>query len=347
MSFDGDNRAFEQWLASQCDVEKAGLRRKHKRMTKDPFTFLRATFFRWAGRIEAICPALTGAPAVLSVGDTHIENFGTWRDAEGRLVWGINDFDEAAVIPYPFDLVRLAASARLAPGRTIAMRDAAAAILAGYRLGLEEPRPTLLDEQETWMRPLVACTDADRARFWKDIDRYPDAAPPRAVAAGLRHALPRTARLERFATRLKGTGSLGRPRYVAIAHWRGGRIVREAKALVPSAWDWAHGRAPGRPRFYRLAHGKFRAPDPFLEVRDGFIFRRLAADARKVELPDETPVSVGLLAAMGFDIGAIHAADRRHAAVRGDLAGRDQDWLHKAAKAAAASIKADYKEWTR
>ena len=24
-----------------------------------------------------------------------MENFGTWRDAEGRLIWGINDFDEA------------------------------------------------------------------------------------------------------------------------------------------------------------------------------------------------------------------------------------------------------------
>ena len=34
-------------------------------------------------------------PAVLAVGDLHTENFGTWRDAEGRLIWGINDFDEA------------------------------------------------------------------------------------------------------------------------------------------------------------------------------------------------------------------------------------------------------------
>ena len=28
------------------------------------------------------------------------ENFGTWRDADGRLVWGVNDFDEAAVMPW-------------------------------------------------------------------------------------------------------------------------------------------------------------------------------------------------------------------------------------------------------
>ena len=53
--------------------------------------------------------------SVLSVGDLHLENFGTWRDADGRLVWGVNDFDEAAVMPYVLDLVRLVTSIQLAP----------------------------------------------------------------------------------------------------------------------------------------------------------------------------------------------------------------------------------------
>ena len=44
------------------------------------------------------------------VGDLHVENFGTWRDVEGRLVWGVNDFDEAYALPYTNDLVRLVAS---------------------------------------------------------------------------------------------------------------------------------------------------------------------------------------------------------------------------------------------
>jgi Uncharacterized protein conserved in bacteria (DUF2252) len=90
-------------------------------MASDPFVFLRATFFRWVKRIETLLPELAEAPSVLSVGDIHLENFGTWRDSEGRLVWGVNDFDEAAAIPYPFDLVRLAASIRLAdePGLAI------------------------------------------------------------------------------------------------------------------------------------------------------------------------------------------------------------------------------------
>ena len=48
-------------------------------------------------------------------------------------------------------------------------------------------------------------------------------------------SLPQGATLRRFATHAKGGGSLGRPRYFALAEWRGGRVLREAKALVPSA----------------------------------------------------------------------------------------------------------------
>ena len=54
--------------------------------------------------------------------------------------------------------------------------------LEGYREGPTSPPPTLLDEQETWIRPYAACTDDDRRRFWEEIDDYPDATPPVAVA---------------------------------------------------------------------------------------------------------------------------------------------------------------------
>jgi Uncharacterized protein conserved in bacteria (DUF2252) len=345
MSFRADNRAFEDWLRAHCLVVEADLACKHERMAKNPFVFLRATFFRWARQIEAVCPELADAPAVLSVGDAHIENFGTWRDAERRLVWGVNDFDEAAEIPYPYELLRLATSARLAPGRKVSMRDIAAAIFDGYRKGLAKPRPTLLDEQETWMRPLVACSDADRDQFWKEVKRYPDASPEKSAAAGLKRSLPKGAKILRFASRVKGCGSLGRPRYVAIATWLGGRVVREAKALVPSAWYWAHRSAAAQCHFLALAKGRFRAPDPSLDTPPGFVIRPIAADARKVDLNDRRHYKEELFAAMGFDLGAIHAADRRHKAVHDDLRRRSPDWLRKAAKRAAAAVEADFAEW--
>ena len=55
------------------------------------------------------------APKILCIGDIHIENFGTWRDAQSRFVWGVNNFDEAPVMSYAYELIRLVTSARLAP----------------------------------------------------------------------------------------------------------------------------------------------------------------------------------------------------------------------------------------
>src|ERR1700754_1981066 len=107
---------YERWLAKQLrdDIVAEDLKLKHDKMANGPFPFLRATYWRWAETILELCPQLEDAPAVLAVGDIHLENFGTWRDDEGRLIWGVNDYDEAAEMPYALDLVRLATSALLA-----------------------------------------------------------------------------------------------------------------------------------------------------------------------------------------------------------------------------------------
>src|SRR5437868_13651106 len=76
----------------------------------DPFSFFRATYYRWTQQFDALDRSLSKAPVVLAVGDLHLENYGTWRDALGRLAWGINDFDEAFPLPYTNDLLRLATS---------------------------------------------------------------------------------------------------------------------------------------------------------------------------------------------------------------------------------------------
>ena len=130
--FKQSNAAYESWLRAQLkgDVVERDLRKKRRRMKESPFPFLRATYWRWAETILDVCPELANAPQVLAVGDIHLENFGTWRDDDGRLVWGVNDFDEAAEMPYPLDLVRLATSALLArPVRGLAGRIICAAIL--------------------------------------------------------------------------------------------------------------------------------------------------------------------------------------------------------------------------
>jgi uncharacterized protein (DUF2252 family) len=107
-------RRYEFGLSSHTTLVKQDLRRKHQRMAEGVFPFLRATVYRWMQLWPEVCADVANAPRLLSVGDLHIENFGTWRDLEGRLVWGVNDFDEAAILPFTQDLVRLAASTLLA-----------------------------------------------------------------------------------------------------------------------------------------------------------------------------------------------------------------------------------------
>jgi len=121
-------RCYEDWLRAQLkgDVFQKDLAKKHDKMRKSPFVFLRATYWRWAETILDVCPDLAGGAQVLAVGDIHLENFGTWRDVDGRLAWGVNDFDEAAAMPYVLDLVRLAVSALLGregPSSTAIAKD--------------------------------------------------------------------------------------------------------------------------------------------------------------------------------------------------------------------------------
>ena len=154
-------------------------------MAESPFPFLRATFYRWVQRWPEVCPELAAAPAVLGVGDLHVENFGTWRDAEGRLIWGINDFDEAWPMPYTNDLVRLATSALLA-GRenhlALDPDDACDAILEGYGKTLEQGGcPLVLAERHPWLREMATGNLRDPEPFWAKFDKMPPLpdAPPR------------------------------------------------------------------------------------------------------------------------------------------------------------------------
>src|ERR1043166_1026695 len=166
-------RAYEAWLARRLGnaFVRKDLQRKHARMAKGPFPFLRATYYRWAEEILNICPDLAAAPPVVAVGDIHLENFGTWRDNDGRLIWGINDFDEAAEMPYALDLVRLGVSTVLGCPHIRSTRKISNNILKGYLRGLADPRPIVLDRQYTLLRDLVVVPDAERTHFWEKMDK--------------------------------------------------------------------------------------------------------------------------------------------------------------------------------
>jgi uncharacterized protein (DUF2252 family) len=130
---------YERWLGQHLQLVRPDLKLKRQKIAKSPLAFLRGTFFRWVELWPHTCKELDRAPRVLGVSDLHLENFGTWRDADARLAWGINDFDEVAVVPYTNDLVRLGASALLAIERVslkISRRQRFPAFLRKWRSGI-------------------------------------------------------------------------------------------------------------------------------------------------------------------------------------------------------------------
>ncbi len=344
-------RAYERWLRAQVgpDFVEADLDEKHRKMRKDAFTFLRATYWRWAETILEICPELNDAPQVLAIGDTHLENFGTWRDAEGRLIWGANDFDDAAIMPYPLDLVRLAASALLARrDNGPSAGDICNAILAGYASGLAGPAPLVLERDHKRLRKAVLLPERERAAFWRRFGSFQHSDIPKRYQAVLRAALPDRHASLVTAPRSSGTGGLGRPRFMARCIWKGGPILREAKRLVVSGWSLRY--APGSTAIQagKIAAGRYRAPDPHYSVADEIVVRRLSPNSRKIGVEDAAAelLSSEMLELMGREIANCHADDpARLSALRSDLSGRDSDWLREAAKAAAQAVAREHAEF--
>lgn len=350
------NERYERWLAGHVPLDAQGLKRKHRRMASGAFPFLRATFFRWAQVWARELPAEASAPHVISIGDLHLENFGTWRDADGRLAWGINDFDETHPLPWTNDLVRLATSALLAidEGRLQAdPREACDAIVHGYAAGLASGgRPLVLAEGNPWLRALAVAEARDGARYWRKISSLPNVPPARAriVAPVLDRAMPVGDLNPRIAFRRAGLGSLGRPRYVAIATWAGGMVAREAKPLVPSAVVWASGQLRGRTYVRHLLQHAVRATDPTLCLEGAWIVRRLAADCQKLELQrlPRRRDDYRLLGAMGFETANVHLASANAIPrVLKDLEDRKTTWLWKLAKRMATATRHDWKSWKR
>lgn len=349
-------RQYEAWLGSHTPLVKADLRLKHQRMAEAAFPFLRATFYRWMQLWPEVCPDLTKAPRILSVGDLHVENFGTWRDVEGRLVWGVNDFDEAATLPYTNDLVRLATSALLAiEGGHLLLKpkDACAVILDGYRKSLaEHGLPFVLEEEHKWLRQIALSELRDPVLFWQKMDRLPrvEGEIPLSAKDALEHLLPERGLDYRIARRVAGVGSLGRMRLVALAECNGGKIAREAKALVSSSVYWADGADQPELMYQVIINRAVRSPDPFVQMRGRWIVRRLSPHCCRIELGvlPKGREELRLLFAMGWETANIHLGSRSGVkTIRQHLDRLKPGWLFVSATSMADAVTRDWRVWAK
>jgi len=324
----------------------------------DPFPFFRGTYYRWASTWTEICPDEGNAPRVPAIGDLHIENFGTWRDADGRLCWGVNDFDEADVLPYTNDLVRLATSTQLArakAGAAIKVGAACEAILTGYRETLQQGgEPFVLEERYPELRAIALAEEREPVRFWAKLTRVlndPPAQPPNTALDALLQSFPASGlSLEIRFRPCIGMGSLGRPRFVALAEWSGGWIAREAKAVTPPASAWAAGRIGNMSFAAERSARAVRCPDPYYRPGRDWLVRRLAPHCSRIELGlvGSGEDALRVLWAMGGEAANIHLGSRdASGAILHDLSKRPSKWLPEAVRAMTESLLRDWQKWQR
>ena len=96
-------------------ADPRAFRTKYRKMASDPHAFYRGTaclFFHDVTRQQDPF-ADHGADRIWIHADLHVENFGTYLNSRGRLIFDVNDFDEAYLGHFTWDLQRFAASLAL------------------------------------------------------------------------------------------------------------------------------------------------------------------------------------------------------------------------------------------
>jgi uncharacterized protein (DUF2252 family) len=187
---------YEAWMRNCGRVVESELLHKHARMRRDCFEFFGGTYYRWAQLWPQFCSGSRRAPIVLSVGDLHIDSYGTWRDAEGRMCWGVDDFDESWPLPYTNDLTRLAASVKVARKEgilSIRTKRACEILLKAYERTLSEGGcPIVLAEEEAQLEKLGIRFLKPPRSFWRKLKALrPVRGPlPREVKDALERTLP-------------------------------------------------------------------------------------------------------------------------------------------------------------
>ncbi len=130
-------------FADLMAADPTAFRTKFRKMAADPFAFYRgsACLF-YADIAERDDPwADERTSRVWIQGDLHAENFGTYMDGDGVLIFDVNDFDEAYLGHFTWDVLRFAASlALLGWGKAIPDADISALVRTYTRAYLDQVR---------------------------------------------------------------------------------------------------------------------------------------------------------------------------------------------------------------
>lgn len=241
------------------------LKMKYEKMAQSPFIFLRGTCHLFYDALPDAA-ALREAPLAWCCGDLHFENFGSYKGDDRQVYFDINDYDEAALAPATWDMVRLLTSIQCGADVLNATRAealaASKACVEAYRNALIQGKPLWVERETSHglVKDLLnALRERERADF---LDKrtvrkngrrtlkvdgskaLPASAEQKALVADfMEHfaasqANPEFYAVHDIARRIAGTGSLGVTRYVVLVEGKGspdGNYLVDIKEAKPSA----------------------------------------------------------------------------------------------------------------
>ncbi len=125
---------LEDAFSDLMEADPGAFRVKYRKMAADPFAFFRGTACLFYADVtdtrDAFVDERTGR--IWIHGDLHAENFGTYLNSDGRLVFDVNDFDEAYLGSFTWDLRRFAASLALVGWQKALPEDAVRSLVETY-----------------------------------------------------------------------------------------------------------------------------------------------------------------------------------------------------------------------
>jgi len=239
---------------------------KYANLRTNAFVFLRGTCHLFYDRLPKD-PLFAGkAPAGWLCGDAHLENFGSYKGDNRLVYFDLNDFDEAALAPVTWELVRFLSSilvARDSLCATPADADAlcntfldayAGALTLGKARWVERDTADgliqqLLDTLKARTRPAFLDRRTDRKGHGRVIridgkhalaasDAQRDRVTQLVGAFAATQDKPGFFKVLDVARRIAGTGSLGVERYIVLVEGKGspdGNYLLDLKEALPSS----------------------------------------------------------------------------------------------------------------
>lgn len=347
--------AAEQIRRFNAGREPERLALKYAAMRRRAFTFLRGSCHLFYNRLPSD-PLLAQAPAAWCCGDLHLENFGSYKGDDWLAHFDINDFDEAALAPLSWDVLRFLSSVLVGAGelglherearaQCLAFLDTYGATLAGGAPGAvaaenadglvrslledvaQRSRPDFLDRRTERHgahrriridgKKALAADSAQRARAEALLATFAQTQPEPAFFAPLD-----------VARRIAGNGSLGLERYVILVHGKGGEdgsyLLDLKLAPASSLTPQLHQPQPAWPtqaqRIVAIESRMQAVPEAFLHAIDdgqtSYVLRALLPSEDRIAL-DRSHISMNEFA------GAVRTMARVAASAHLRGCGRD------------------------